>query len=73
MIKNITFNAEESLLQKAREKAMHERKSLNVLFREWLSRYVNQDDVSKKYRTLMKQMSYAVPGRKFSREEMNER
>jgi len=73
MIKNITFNAEEALLRKAREKAMHERKSLNVLFRDWLSRYVNQDDVSNDYHTLMKRLKHIVPGRKFSREEMNER
>ena len=73
MIKNITFNAEESLLRKAREKAMHERKSLNVVFRGWLSRYVNQDDASSNYHALMKRLKHIVPGRKFSREEMNER
>ena len=73
MIKNITFNAEDFLLKKAREKAMRERKSLNGVFREWLGRYVGQEDVSKNYRVLMKSMKYVVPGKKFSREELNER
>ena len=73
MIKNITFNAEDFLLKKAREKAMRERKSLNGVFREWLGRYVGQEDVSKNYRALMKSMKYVVPGKKFSREELNER
>ena len=73
MIKNITFNAEESLLKKARLKAMQESKSLNAIFREWLNRYVHQDDASSNYHTLMKRLKHIVPGRKFSREEMNER
>ena len=73
MIKNITFNAEESLLQKARAKAMQEHKSLNAMFREWLGRYVHQDDASANYRALMKRLKYVNAGRKFSREEMNER
>ncbi len=73
MIKNITFNAEDSLLEKAREKAMREKKSLNVVFREWLRRYVHQEDPSADYRNLMKNLRYAHAGRKFSREELNER
>ena len=40
MMKNITFTAEEQLIAKAREKAKMDRKSLNVAFREWLTRYV---------------------------------
>ena len=73
MIKNITFRAEESLIKKAQFKARQEGKSLNIFFREWLSRYVNQDDAASNYRALMKRLKYVNTGRKFSREEMNER
>ena len=59
-------------LRKAREKAAQERKALNVLFREWVVQYVRQGHGGK-YRDLMKQLSYASAGKKFSREELNER
>lgn len=74
MLKNITFSAEDVLIQKAREKAGSERKTLNVLFRDWLKRYVHQTDAKDEYRRLMKRLSYVnTRGKKFSREEMNER
>ena len=73
MIKNITFNAEDSVIRKARERAMREKKSLNVVFREWLGRYIHQDAPSGNYQKLMKKISYASPGKKFSRSELNER
>jgi len=73
MKKNITLSAEELLIKKAREKAAREKKSLNTVFREWLARYVGQETSSSRYGDLMNRLSYARPGRKFSREEMNER
>jgi hypothetical protein len=73
MKKNITLSAEEVLIRKAREKAAREKKSLNAVFREWLDRYVGQETSSNRYGDLMNRLSYARPGRKFSREEMNER
>jgi hypothetical protein len=71
--KNITLSAEEELIRKARSKAAREKKSLNTVFREWLARYVGQEISSQRYLDLMDRVSYAKPGRKFSREEMNER
>lgn len=73
MLKNITFSAEEMLVQKARERAMKEKKTLNEIFRDWLSRYVGQESNAKEYDRLMKKMNYVRAGRKFTREEMNER
>lgn len=74
MVKNITLTVEESLLEKARSKAMAQHKSLNVLFREWVGQYVGASrGRSEEYRTLMKRLGHARAGRHFSREEMNER
>ena len=73
MLKNITLSAEKSLIQKAREKAVKERKSFNVVFREWLRSYTGQKIAAENYKDLMKQLRHIHPGRKFSRVEMNER
>ena len=72
-MKNITLNADERLIKKAREKAEQEHRSLNVAFREWLSRYVHQNEFSSNYQSLMRDLKYAKAGRKFTREELNER
>jgi hypothetical protein len=73
MIRNVTLSAEESFIHKARLKAKGENKSLNELFRLWLGRYISQQGASKKYRLLMKKLSHVRAGRKFTRDEMNER
>jgi len=72
-MKNITFSAKESLIRKAREKAASENTSLNQRFREWLERYTSNRDTGEEYKSVMKKMRYANPGRKFSRDELNER
>ena len=73
MLKNITLNAEEGMIRRAREQAAKESKSLNSLFREWLRRYINQVQEGYSYVELMDSLSHVHPGRKFSRGEMNER
>lgn len=73
MIKNITLSAEEKLIKKAREKAKKENTSLNAKFRKWLEEYTETKDRLKTFDRLMKKMSYADSGGKFTREEMNER
>ena len=73
MLRNITLSADESLIQKAREKAVREHRSLNTIFRSWLSGYVTSGKAVGEYDVLMRRLSYARPGRKFSRGEMNER
>lgn len=71
MLKNITLSAEEELIRKARAKARRERTTLTATFRRWLKQYVGIDDNSHDYDALMKTLSYAKPGRIFSRDEMN--
>jgi len=73
MLRNITLTADEALIQKAREKAVKEHRSLNTIFRDWLSGYVTAGKGAGEYDVLMRRLSYARPGHKFSRSEMNER
>ena len=73
MRKNLTLSADESLIERARDRAREERTTLNALFREWLTRYANRDRHSEDYASLMQRLRYARPGRRFTREEMNER
>jgi hypothetical protein len=73
MLKNVTLSAEDVLIKKVREKAKKEQRTLNELFREWMRRYINKSDPIKGYNEFMEHIDYANAGRKFSREEMNER
>ncbi len=73
MLKNITLSAEEELINKARQKAQRERTTLNTTFRHWLTLYVNTGLNGTGYDSMMNSLSYARPGKRFSRDEMNER
>lgn len=73
MLKNITFSTDEHLIQRAREVAKKEHKSLNNIFQEWLKRYVGKESIMEDYQELMAQLDYAQPGKKFTRDELNER
>lgn len=72
-MKNITFSADEKLIEKARLKAAKEKTTLNKRFREWLSSYAKQDDVGSNYDRLMEELNHVDSGGKFTRDEMNER
>lgn len=74
-MKNITLSADEHLIEAARARARAERTTLNEQFRHWLSEYAQRqkkadaamaviDELRKRLRT---------GGRRFTREEMNER
>ncbi len=72
-MKNITLSADEALIQRARRRAQREGTTLNEAFRQWLHCYVAQEMGATSYASLMKELEYATPGRRFTREEMNER
>lgn len=72
-MKNITFSAEEKLIEKARLKAAKEKTTLNKRFREWLISYAKQDDAGNNYDKLMEELEHIDSGGKFTRDEMNER
>lgn len=76
-VKNVTFSADEHLIERARSIARSQSRTLNEAFREWLEDYVRQDASAeqrlKEFDELMERLRYVNPGRKFTREEMNER
>jgi hypothetical protein len=73
MLRNITLSAEKELIEKARKRAEIENTTLNAEFRRWLQQYALRPASSSDYFQLMERLKYAFPGKKFSREEMNER
>lgn len=79
MLKNITLSADEALIREARRQAALDNTTLNALFREWLEQYVSNQDAEarrlavQRYDEWMRQMGHINAGRKFTREEMNER
>ena len=74
-MKNITLSAEEELIKAARKRAQSEHTTLNAEFRRWLEFYAMRKDKARSYDSLMTELRQRVGtgGRKFTREEMNER
>jgi hypothetical protein len=72
-MKNITLSADETLIEQARTIALSQRETLNAAFRKWLLQYTGQANSGQKVDTLMKRLGHVKAGRRFSRDEMNER
>jgi DNA mismatch repair ATPase MutS len=74
-VKNITLSADEALIERARERARREHTTINAEFRRWLENYTRRkQDVDEAMAFLDRLRSYArTGGRKFTRDEMNER
>jgi len=72
-MKNITLSADESLIEKARAVARSQRKTLNAAFREWLEQFTAASGRGAEYDSLMRRLRHVNAGRKFTRDEMNER
>jgi len=72
-MKNITLSADENLIEQARQLARAQKRTLNDAFREWLVQFTQQNGNAEEYAALMKRLRYVRPGRRFTREEMNER
>jgi hypothetical protein len=72
-VKNITFSADEDLIEQARSIARSQRKTLNDVFREWLLQFTAQKGNAKEVKSLMRRLQHVKAGRHFSRDEMNER
>jgi hypothetical protein len=73
-MKNITLSADDELIEQARRMAKAQHKTLNQAFREWLAEYTRQENDAKAIEALYKRLSHVNSGgRKFTREEMNER
>ncbi len=70
---NITFNAEKSDIELAREEAQSQNTTLHELFRDWLKGLAGRKRRAQEFRALMDELRHVNAGRKFTREEMNER
>jgi hypothetical protein len=73
MLKNITLSVEETLIERARQRAEANGTTLNAEFRRWLAQYVERPQSVAEFQSLMTRLSYVQPGKTFSRDEMNER
>jgi hypothetical protein len=76
-MKNITLSADERLIEAARERARAEHTTLNEQFRRWLIDYARADkerEIEEAKALLEHIRSYVrTDGRRFTREERNER
>lgn len=74
-MRNITFSAEERTIEAARERARAKQTTLNEEFRRWLTDYAEPvDRAQRAMDTIARLQTYVrTGGRKFTREEMNER
>lgn len=72
---NITLSAQEEAIAQARKVAVRNGTTLNTLFREWLTGLSDQTirDQQAQLDELWQRTGYVRAGRKFSRQEMNER
>jgi hypothetical protein len=72
-MKNITLSADEQLIDQARLVAQSQHKTLNAMFREWLQQLTSQSGSTQEYDALMKRLKHVQAGRRFTRDQMNER
>lgn len=74
-MKNITLSADERLIEAAREKARAQQTTVNELFRRWLEDFVRPSDTAERAMSTIRRLQSRVHtgGRKFTRDEMNER
>ncbi|MCI0666878.1 MAG: hypothetical protein L0Y43_02345 [Methylococcaceae bacterium] len=74
-MKNITLSANENLIEAARERARAEHTTLNEQFRRWLEDYVRREQQAEEAMAVIEELRGQVRtgGRKFTRDEMNER
>ena len=73
LVKNITLSADADLIEKARQVAKSEHKTLNAAFREWLESYARRKGDVGAHDALMKRLKHIDAGGPYTRDEMNER
>ena len=74
-MKKITLSADENLIEAARRRAVSEHTTLNEQFRLWLKNYARREQQAAEAMRVMRELrgSISTGGRKFTRDEMNER
>ncbi|MEX1104517.1 MAG: hypothetical protein WED87_09715, partial [Dehalococcoidia bacterium] len=70
-----TLSADEKLIEEARDRARAERTTLNEEFRKWLVEYTGRERRVEETMRFLDEMATRVKtgGRRFTREELNER
>lgn len=74
-MKNVTFSADERLIEAARQRARSEHTTLNEEFRRWLEAYARREERSEAAMHVIAELRTRVRtgGRRFTRDEMHER
>ena len=74
-MRNITLSADEGLIDAARARAREEHTTLNEAFRRWLDDYAGRECQAERAMAVVARMQKYVDtgGRKFTRDELNER
>ena len=70
---NVTISLPEQVLADARKQALADNTSINAVVGDYLRQYAGRLQAVKKYDDLMKRLKHVNAGRKFTRDEMNER
>ena len=73
LVKTITLSADGHLIEQARLLAKSRHKTLNAMFREWLEQVTAQTGGVQEFEALMNRLKHVQAGRRFTRDEMNER
>ena len=75
MLKNVTLRADENLIAEARKRAAAENTTLDAQFQLWLEDYASGEWQAARAMETMRELQgkLRTGGRKFTREEMNER
>jgi predicted transcriptional regulator len=70
-MKKITFTADEDVIERARQIARSQNRTLGAAFREWLLEFTQQASAGQDFDILMARLRYVRAGRRFTHEEMN--
>jgi hypothetical protein len=70
---DITFTADEGLIDRARDRARRENRSLEEAFRDWLGSYAGESAERMPFEEVMLRLSHVKFERTFTRDEMNQR
>ncbi len=72
---DVTLSADEKLIEAAQQRAEAEQTTLNEKFQLWLKNYVRNEQQAAEAMRVIRELQGTIftNGRKFSRDEMNER
>ncbi len=70
-MKNITFSADDRLIEEAREEARRRKTTLNALFRDWLAELAAREERREMINKIMEEADQYDAGGPFTRNEMN--